>query len=233
MILLDNVTLLTVDGVGTDINAVKALKYSMSDIKYAKVKYITAGEYTPNFCEKISIPKLTWNDYNKFCLTELKNYIDTDFVLLIQSDGFVINPIKWCNDFLSYDYLGAPWSIDNLKYNIPNFSIVLEECKRTQKISQIGNGGFTIRSKKLLESTAILYTGAHYGIPEDLAIANLYKTNLEKMGLKFTDDINFAASFSCEATRIYGNIFSSENSFGFHCKDTHRDKIKLLDSIIF
>jgi len=231
MISLDNVTLAAIDGVGTDLNTVRALKYSMNGIKYKDIKYITSGDYTPNFCKKISIPKLTWNDYNKFCLTDLKNYIDTEFVLLIQSDGFVINPDKWCSTFLSYDYLGAPWPMSNLKHNIPRFPLVLQECLRTQKIHQIGNGGFTLRSKKLLEATAKLYKDEYYGIPEDLVISNLMRDALETIGLKFTNDLEYAGKFSCEAKNIDGMYLSPENSFGFHCKDTHRDKIQLLDNI--
>jgi len=231
MINLDNVTLAAIDGVGTDLNTVRALKYSMNGIKYKDIKYITSGDYTPNFCKKISIPKLTWNDYNKFCLTDLKNYIDTEFVLLIQSDGFVINPDKWCNTFLSYDYLGAPWPMSNLNYNIPRFSLVLDECKRTKKIHQVGNGGFTLRSKKLLNATSDLYLDDYYGLPEDLVICNLFRDKLEMEGLKFTDDIDYAASFSCEAKNIDGKQYSSENSFGFHCKYTHADKIQLLNNI--
>ena len=38
---LDNVTLITVDGTGTDANAAKALKYSLKDITFKSVKLLT------------------------------------------------------------------------------------------------------------------------------------------------------------------------------------------------
>jgi hypothetical protein len=231
MIKLDNVTLLTIDGVGTDINAIRALKYSMKGVKYGDIKYLSSGPYTPTFCNKISIPKMSWNDYNKFCLTDLKNYINTEFVLLIQSDGFVINPDKWCDTFLSYDYIGAPWTMHNLNHNIQKFIPVLEECIKNKQIYQVGNGGFSLRSKKLLEETAKLYQESHYGIPEDLAIANLYQETLKQKGLKFTNNVGVAGLFSCEAKYIDNIQLSSENSFGFHCKDSHPDKIALLEYV--
>jgi len=231
MINLENVTLLTIDGSGNDLNAIKALKYSANKIKFGAIKYITSGDYIPNFCETFKISKLTWNEYNKFCIKNLNEYVNTDFVLLIQSDGFVINPDKWDSEFLNYDYLGAPWGMNNLSYNIPKFPIILEECLKNKKVNQIGNGGFTLRSKLLLEHISTMYKPEHNGLPEDALICNLYRTVLQNAGLKFTNNIDFAATFSCEATVVDGKIYSSDNSFGFHCDETHPDKVKLLDTI--
>ena len=114
MIDLDNVTLMTIDGVGNDQNAVKALKYSSTDINFASIKYITAGSLVPNFCETVKISKMSWNQYNKFCLTDLYKYVDSDYVILIQSDGFIINSKCWNDHFLQYDYIGAPWPSRNI-----------------------------------------------------------------------------------------------------------------------
>ena len=69
----------------------------------------------------------------------LKKYIDTDFCLIIQGDGFVIHPENWTDEFLKYDYIGAPWR------NLAHYSFI-----------RVGNGGFSLRSKKLLK-ILILY----------------------------------------------------------------------------
>jgi len=228
MINLNNITLLTIDGVGTDINAIKALEYSCKEIKFGAIKYLTAGDSIPSFCETIKIPKLNWNDYNKFCIQDLNQYVNTDYVLLIQSDGFIVNPNKWNDEFLKYDYLGAPWPISNLAHNIPKFPIILEECLKNKKMNQIGNGGFSLRSKKLLEHVCTMFKNDHYGIPEDALICNLYRNVLQNAKLKFTDDIDLAASFSCEATFVNNKHYSSDNSFGFHCDESHPDKMKVL-----
>ena len=63
----------------------------------------------------------------------MKRYINTKFCLVTQWDGWVINSQKWNSEFLNYDYIGAIW---------PDYSS-----------NQIGNGGFSLRSKKLLRST--------------------------------------------------------------------------------
>ena len=48
---------------------------------------------------------------------ELNNYIDTDFVLIVQHDGFIINPSSWNDDFLK---IGWPKNF--------NFVIALKDC---------------------------------------------------------------------------------------------------------
>ena len=60
----------------------------------------------------------------------LPNIIKTEFMLGIHDDGFVINPNLWTDQFLKYDYIGAPWS-----HTIPYYG---------QKY-RVGNGGFSLR----------------------------------------------------------------------------------------
>ena len=33
-------------------------------------------------------------------------------MLIVQDDGFIINKNLWDEEFLSYDYIGAPWPLD-------------------------------------------------------------------------------------------------------------------------
>jgi hypothetical protein len=229
---LSNVTLVMTDGIGDDQNASKAVKYSIKDIKFKHVKFLTPSKTTYDFCETVNIQKITSpQDYNKFCLTELHAYVDTDYCITIQSDGFIINPNKWSDEFFNYDYIGAPWSLINLKVNLPRYPLVFDQNLKNKKQYQIGNGGFSFRSKKLLKLTSSLYTDDMYGMPEDVVISILLREKLENFGMKFVDDIDFAAKFSCEATTINGKKYSSNNSFGFHCDETHPDKIKLLHTI--
>ena len=35
----------------------------------------------------------------------LASYIETDFVLIVQYDGFVLHAQAWDDDFLNYDYI--------------------------------------------------------------------------------------------------------------------------------
>ena len=236
MIDLKNVSLVTVDGVGTDLDVIKALKFSSKDINFGSIKYITAGPIVPNFCETIKIEKLTPPEYQKFCLTRLTDYIDTEFIILIQSDGFIGNSNKWKDDFLKYDYIGGPWPIELLRGSLTYIPLVRQIENETQLITKnqnglVGNGGFTLRSKKILDGTKKLYSDIYYGIPEDNVISILMRKNLENLGIKFPYDIDFASTFSCESTQINGKEYSSNTSFGFHGRIPHQDKIMLLNDI--
>lgn len=234
MLDLNAVTLVTIDGVGHDVDAVKALKYSTKNINFNKILYITAGEMTPNFCSTVKISKLSRDDYQKFCVVELANYINTEYFLLIQSDGFVVNPHSWDERFLNYDYVGAPWPNSTLAraLNNPLVRKIDEETSLVLKNATglVGNGGFTLRSKRLLDISSKLFKEEYIGTPEDNVICILMRRELENSGIKFPD-YRTALQFSCEH-RIFNNIlYSSDHSFGFHCRSTHLDKIRLLESI--
>ncbi len=231
MIDLPQVTLLTIDGVGTDINAVKALKYSMKDINFGAIKYITAGDIKPNFCEVYKIPKLTYNEYNIFCLTKLYDYVNTEYVLLIQSDGFVVNPNLWSNEFLNYDYIGAPWNRSILHKNIIDKKILCDALIKSNFTYHVGNGGFSLRSKNLLNVVNNLYKDDYKEYAEDAVISIGMREELENYGIKFPN-YKIAAKFSCEIRHVDNEILSSDDSFGFHCDQTHRDKFNLLHTVI-
>ena len=44
------------------------------------------------------------------------NNLETTHCLIVQPDSFVVNYELWKNEFLKYDYIGAPWS-DKVKIN--------------------------------------------------------------------------------------------------------------------
>jgi hypothetical protein len=137
-------------------------------------------------------------DYNRFFVEGINNIIDTDFVLNVQADGFIINPNLWSNNFLNFDYVGAPWRWDLI-------------C---------GNGGFSLRSKKFLETCAkIKYDKTHYEYscaPEDWFLCIKNRKFLISNGIKFAD-VSTGLKFSFEHP-IGISEEGLENSFGFHGK---------------
>lgn len=49
------------------------------------------------------------DDWNKAVIYDLWKYVDTHFVMLVHADGYVVRPDLWRDEFLDYDYIGAPW----------------------------------------------------------------------------------------------------------------------------
>ncbi len=86
------------------------------------------------------------NAWNKFIIYDLHKYIHTEFAMLIHPDGYVINPHSWSEDFLVYDYVGAPWPLptDNYSYRTP-----------TGELVRVGNS-VSLRSKRMLEMPSVL-----------------------------------------------------------------------------
>ena len=110
---LPNVTLAAMTSVKI-YETIKALVYSMQDIEFGQVVLITHRRpfSLPKGITYKHTSKLTDIDcFNYKMAYELGDYIDTDYVLLIHYDGFVVHPEKWRDEFLNYDYIGSPWPV--------------------------------------------------------------------------------------------------------------------------
>lgn len=157
-------------------------------------------------------------DYSKIVLASIPDYISSlcpsdDWHLLVcQTDGFIVNPDAWDDSWLEYDYIGAPWGLHPLHY-IPPHPNVTEG-------NRVGNGGFSLRSAKLVREVKKIYTymSIHMGHnlngwwdPEDSFICRTIRPILEKQcGIKFAP-LEIAEKFSVE-----NDVYTGQ--FGFHGK---------------
>lgn len=191
-IALNNVTLVCVDDDFK--HAEEVMMKCMKEIEFGQKRLISSGipfNIDSNDIHIASIDKLGSKEaYSKFIIKELHKYIDTDYALIVQHDGYVKNPEAWTNEFLNYDYIGAPWWYKDGK--------------------NVGNGGFSLRSKKLLELTAKMpITNFH---PEDHIVCREMRPYLESQGIKFAPEA-LASKFSFEGYFQQG-VWSGQ--FGFH-----------------
>jgi hypothetical protein len=143
-ICLDQVTMVCVSGVNIK-KSIYALWRSSRRIKFQNIKLITNKSigYTPKWLS-VELAKEsslnTLDSYSHYCVYSLHKHIQTNYVLIVQADGYVINSKKWDDRFLNYDYIGAPWKIRSDSYIDP-----------FGNHHRVGNGGFSLRSRKLLE----------------------------------------------------------------------------------
>ena len=212
MLSLPDVTLVAVSSVELD-GTLFALSASSYEIEFAEIKLLTSESIQPTN-PKIQverIPKLDLWGYSKFIIKDLYRYVHTTHCLVIQADGFVLNPHKWHKDFLKYDYIGAPWPE---KLNLEPGNHILE-----MKNNRVGNGGFSLRSKKLLEETAkIDFDRLTFPtFSEDMVICHFMYEEMIAAGIEFPIP-ELAAQFSFESPdAAFGQ--TPETSFGFHGKD--------------
>ena len=192
---LPNVTLIGIDCVNVE-RLQKALDISCEGIEFAEVKLLTSLPTEDK--RKVEIPHIgSIEDYSLFCLRDLVKYVDTEFVLLVQYDGFILNPVSWTDEFLKYDYIGAPWFVhEEFWFERFNFPRELFDTK------VIGNGGFSLRSKFYLETSKNLLEGGAFEKhhPEDLVMCIWNRKLVEDTGIKFAP-IEIAEKFSIEGGR--------------------------------
>ena len=210
MLNLPDVTLVAVSSVNLHAT-VRAMKISCKNINYNKV--VLLSHKRPSFTSFkytwIKIPRIkSIDEYSEFILYYLHKFIETNFALIVQYDGFVENYESWSSEFLQYDYIGAPWPIstDGVTYLDPKNRSV-----------RVGNGGFSLRSKKILSLPSALgleFKSYHGYKNEDGLLCCLWRENMRLNGVKYAP-LNVAIKFSKES-----EIQDAEKveAFGFHGK---------------
>lgn len=204
-------------------STLKAVLYSkrISGIKNAQL--VSSKKFEHPEVKYVHFPFQINNiaEWNLFMIKHLYQFCNTDLLLNVHDDGFIINPNAWDDEFLNYDYIGALWPVG------VHDPIVTEK-------DRCGNGGFSLRSRRFLEIAA-LYCPAYQYPNEDRVVCGLHRDIFLNKGMKYAPD-HIACKFSIEDATIpeaHGQTHNDRftlKSFGFHQKNS--DAIKYLDSII-
>lgn len=187
---LPQVTLIAVTSINLEAT-LQAIEACQSQVRFAACKLLThhAPARTLPGLDVIITTKITSADqYSRFILTDLAHHVQTSHCLVVQWDGHVVAADRWKPQFLEYDYVGASW---------PQFPDGYD----------IGNGGFSLRSRRLLEACrSSQFVLSH---PEDVAIGRHNRRWLESQGLRFAPR-DLADAFASERAS------SLDDAFGFH-----------------
>lgn len=188
---LGGVTLVAVTSVALAAT-LAALRHSLSQASFGKVLLLSdrqPGDLANSDIEWRPIPRIASRaDYSRFVMGDLAGHIETGHALLVQWDGFIRDGRSWRDEFLQFDYIGAIW---------PQYRDGMA----------VGNGGFSLRSRRLLQATTTLTAD---GAPEDVAICRTYRRVLEQThGIRF-GNMDVARAFS------YERCDSSGMEFGVH-----------------
>lgn len=193
MVNLKNVTLIALTSVRIQ-ETIKALEYSCKGIKFGKVKL--ASDIIPSDLPDYIIHEYTdkssnIDEWNYNIIYNLPKHIDTEYCILIHDNGFIVNPEMWRDEFLDYDYIGAPWPMpsDNFSYRDIEGNIIRQ-----------GNS-VSLRSKKLLDipnDLKLEWKPFHGFTNEDGFICVNYRHKYLENGCKFAD-IDVAKYFSHES----------------------------------
>ena len=144
----------------------------------------------PDWPEKIGWSRFTWQ--------EIGRYVRTSHALCVQWDSWVVDPSAWRDEFLRYDYVGAPWWYLDGK--------------------NVGNGGFSLRSTALMRylrkrrddypcTTAL----------DDDLLCRTYRPRLQDAGFVWCpQDLALDFSFECVRPDPAAKHFGFHGCFNFH-----------------
>ncbi len=186
---LSDVTLLAVTHVAF-FAPPRALTLSQRGLRFGDALFLSDRPPPPGTAaEWRAIPPIGSRlEYSRFMLRDLAAHVATGHVLCVQWDGYVLDPNAWDPAFLDYDYIGAPW---------PHFADDM----------RVGNGGFSLRSRRLVEACADLPISDE---SEDVAICRTHRRFLEeRFGLRFAPE-ELARHFA------YERMAPTGKEFGFH-----------------
>lgn len=195
MLELKDVALCAISSVHRELT-VRALEQSARKVRFGDAIFFSdAPVENAHFRFQPISPIRSKLDYSNFVLRELASRVSAPYVLIVQWDGYVRDPTAWTDEFLQWDYVGArwPWHMDG---------------------KSVGNGGFSLRSSRLLnaaialDAAPITIDGKHEA--EDDTLCRRLRPRLEQeQGIRFAPDW-LADRFSYEWTS------PERSTFGFH-----------------
>ncbi len=144
-------------------------------------------------------------EYNRLVTQRLAEHLQAEHVLVVQYDGFILNADCFEPEFLQHDYLGAPWP--------------------GRGPAQVGNGGFSLRSKRLVDAVARLPYDCH-AEAEDLFICRSARPLLEAHAKCRFAPVPLAQRFSVEFPAVAHRTFGFHGIF--HLPAVYRDQIDFL-----
>jgi Protein of unknown function (DUF5672) len=132
---------------------------------------------------------------------EVPEHVIATHMLWVQPDSWVLDAGRWTDEFLQYDYIGAPWPLNP---DCDWYKLGYQPGKN------VGNGGFSLRSRTLISLLAAHPDEYPLWLPEDDAICRRHRPRLEEAGIRFAPP-ELAARFSFECAEPL-----PEGTFGFH-----------------
>lgn len=113
----------------------------------------------------------------RFYYSEAMAAVTTDFALMLEWDAGIYDETKWKAEFFDYDYIGAPWVV------------------RHGETHDVGNGGFTLISRKL--GHALCDHRRDIPVYTDMDVCRFARTKLEPLGFKWPQ-ADLASRFAWE-----------------------------------
>jgi hypothetical protein len=214
----EDITVVAIHGNGGILKMVPSVERTARGMPGCRSLLITDTLVDTRHPQKRLAQKIDFLGYSEFVLFCLHHFIETDYALIVQADGWALNQANWDDKWFEYDYIGG--LTHGALAEGTFFPWYKWVGKRDPLVVQ--NGGFSLRSKRLLEAPS------RYGIVrhikgdfalnnEDIQLCCYMRPALESVGMVFEPDEEakrFALPDYLDPT-IHGNLVL-EKVYGHH-----------------
>lgn len=186
MIRLSDVTLVLADTVCHELSRL-AIEDCISKCDFADVLIASDRQIEIPGATYVPVEFSNLSDADRFRWT-WGRYVRTTHMLIVEWDSWILDPNRWSHFWLDFDYIGAPWP--------------------WHQQNAIGNGGFSLRSRDLMNFLIDKPNEFVNRVHEDDVLCREYRQDIEKNGFVWAP-ISTAAKFAFERSMPL-------STFGFH-----------------
>lgn len=189
---LPDVTLAVADTVAHDLTAL-AVRDCLDRVDFGDV-WIASDRQIMGGIKHIPVNFKGLADADAFRWYGWPQHLTTDHVLIIEWDSWVLDADCWRDEWLRLDYIGALWP--------------------WHKHDRVGNGGFSLRSTRLLQTLAAHPMRFPNWVHEDDVLCRQHRVALECGGFEWASD-DVARRFSFEREEPHGPTFGFHGAFNW------------------
>jgi hypothetical protein len=184
----DYLTIVAIYGHHDGASAIPSISRSMAELPGSRglLLSISRPDALPERIQWAPLLPLNYQQYSLFVMYCLHNFIDTEYALIVQDDGWVLNGECWCDGYLEYDYIGAPCHAAIVGDRI----VFGYQWVHEPKPLIIQNGGLSLRSRRFMREPSI--AGLMYQFSEvpqiqneDVQLTGLFHQQLKQRGIRF------------------------------------------------
>ncbi|GGA51255.1 DUF5672 family protein [Dyella nitratireducens] len=239
----ERITIVSVSGLSDASGAALSLTWCQQQMPGARALLCSpqAPRNLPASVDWQAIQAMNYHEYSWFMLFALWRVVKTEFALIVQDDGWVLSTENWRDEFLDYDYIGAPIHLayvqtpDDSRW-VRGFQWCNDFDRPGYTITPVLNGGFSLRSYRLMRALAE-HLDIRVSIPppdlvegdplrmywhndvllEDVQLSGVLRSALEMKGLRFAP-LHIAGRFAIEHAGAVHHGMDALSIFGHHSK---------------
>jgi hypothetical protein len=237
------ITIVSVTGLGDARGAGYSLEHCLRQMPGARAVLFSPSvpaDLSANVRHRVIAP-LNYHEYSWFMMFALWRFIETEYVLIVQEDGWILDISNWRDDYLDYDYIGAPITLGRVDtpegiYWMHSFGWYEHVNRAGAVVMPVLNGGFSLRSRRMLralidhpevrvdippphveETEPIRMEWFNRALNEDVQLTAALRPQLERLGFRYAPlDVSIRFALEDAGPLHRGVNADASRLFGLH-----------------